>query len=164
MLTADHATIRTAARGMLAYALSCRSNMSDSGPAARVAGTAIGADRHLPHMATDEFLSCVSRQALERSAASESVAVGARVKDTRAALVKRFDGGVWHFPGALFALTPEEVSGGITRTGHYVRGFGGRGSEDGEDGADGSAPEGLDPEQTNADIDPDGESLPIAAE
>ncbi|MFT2520587.1 hypothetical protein ACMWQB_30750, partial [Escherichia coli] len=78
VLSADPDAIRTAARGMLIYALSCRANMSDSGLVARVAGDAIGADRHLPHMATDEFLSCLSRQALERTATEEAVAVAAR--------------------------------------------------------------------------------------
>jgi ParB/RepB/Spo0J family partition protein len=150
-LTADAGTIRSAARFMLAYALSCRANMSSSGAVARVAGVAIGADRHLPHMATEAFLSCLSRQALERSAANEAVAIGARVKDTRAALIKRFDGTTWHFPGALFGLTPEEVRGGITPSGRYVRGLGGNDGVDEDEFAPPTDPmDAIDP-----DPDPD---------
>lgn len=125
VLSADHGAIRTAARAILAYTLSCRANMSDSGLVARVAGTTIGAGQHLPHMATEEFLACLSRQALERTAGAEGVPAGVRVKDTRAALIKRFDGQTWHYPDAGFALTQLEISGGITPSGHYVRGIGG---------------------------------------
>ena len=59
-------------------------------------------------MATEEFLSCLSRQALERSAADAGVKVEVRVKDTRAALVKHFTDQTWRFPGAVFTLTEEE--------------------------------------------------------
>lgn len=66
VLTSDLKLVRTAARNMLVAALSCRDNMSNSGPGARIAGEAIGASLYLPTMATDEFLSCLSRQALEK--------------------------------------------------------------------------------------------------
>ena len=56
VLTADMPTIRAAARSVLTIALSCRDNMSDSGPVARVAGDAIGASGYLPNMATEAFL------------------------------------------------------------------------------------------------------------
>jgi ParB family chromosome partitioning protein len=108
VLTADHAVTHGAAREMLKHVLSCRANMTDSGISSRIAGEALGASHLLPSMATDEFLSCLSRQALERSAAAEGVKVEVRVKDTRAAMVARFKDATWRFPGALFALTPEE--------------------------------------------------------
>jgi ParB family chromosome partitioning protein len=110
MLTSDLDLVRTAARIMLAAALSCRDNQSNSGLVARIAGDAIGASLYLPNMATDEFLSCVSRAALEKSAAAEGVRAEARVRDTRAALVERFKAGTWVFPGALFRVTPEELA------------------------------------------------------
>ena len=122
VLTLDQDTIHAAARDMLKFVLSCRTNQTNSGVASRVAGVALGADRHLPHMATEEFLSCLSRQALERRAASEGVGLGARVKDTRAALVKHCDGSVWRFPGALFALSEQEDRGRQKRHGYYVGG------------------------------------------
>jgi len=110
VLTADLAAVRTAARSMLTSALSCRDNMTDSGPVARVAGDAIGADRYLPSMATEDFLSCLSKAALERAAVAEGVRVEARAKDTRARLIERFSNGVYVFPRARFQLTPEELA------------------------------------------------------
>ena len=108
VLTADPTLLHSAAREMLKFVLSCRANMTDSGVSSRIAGETLGAAAHLPTMATDEFLSCLSRQALERSAAEAGVKVEVRVKDTRAALVKHCDGKTWHFPGALFPLSAEE--------------------------------------------------------
>ena len=61
VITSDPAAVRSAARAMLAYALSCRDNWSQSGAVARIAGDAIGADSHLPNMATQEFLSSLSK-------------------------------------------------------------------------------------------------------
>ena len=109
VLTADPATVRAAARSVLTIALSCRDNISDSGPVARVAGEAIGAAGYLPNMATEAFLSCLSKAALERAAAAEGVRVEARAKDTRARMIERFKAGVYVFPGALFQLTAEEM-------------------------------------------------------
>jgi ParB family chromosome partitioning protein len=108
VLTADPAVLHAAARDMLKFVLSCRANMTDSGVSSRIAGETLGAATHLPNMATEAFLSCLSRQALERSATAEGVKVEARVKDTRASLVKHCAGKTWHFPGALFPLTEEE--------------------------------------------------------
>jgi hypothetical protein len=122
VLTADHAVLHAAAREMLKHVLSCRANMTDSGLSSRIAGEALGASDLLPSMATDEFLSCLSRQALERSAAAEGVKVEVRVKDTRAAMVARFKDATWRFPGALFALTPEERARGGTNLGRWVGG------------------------------------------
>jgi len=142
VITADDAAIRAAAREMLNTVLSSRDNMSNSGIGARIAGEAIGASAFLPTMATDEFLSCLSRQALERSAVAEGVAVEVRVKDTRARLVERFHGATWHYPGALFALTQEEVVE-EAQAARYVPGHGGSYGDD--DADEGAAPEdGLD--------------------
>ncbi len=139
VLTADHDVLHAAARDMLKIVLSCRANMTDSGVSSRVAGETLGAAAHLPTMATDEFLSCLSRQALERSATADGVKVEVRVKDTRAALVKHFDGKTWHFPGALFPLTEEERANAAARTGHWVSGStdaaGGAGGGDLEEGS-----------------------------
>jgi len=73
---------------------------------------AIDADAYLPNMATEEFLPSLSRAAPERSAAAQSVAPQARVKDTRAALIARFSAGTFIYPGARFALTEAELDGG----------------------------------------------------
>jgi ParB family chromosome partitioning protein len=115
VITSDDALIRKTAREMLVSVLSCRDNMSNSGIVARIAGEAIGATAYLPNMATEEFLSCLSRQALERSAATEGVRVEVRVKDTRARMVERFKDQTWHFAGGLFALSADEA-GAIATT------------------------------------------------
>ena len=47
--------------------LSCREGISKSGIVALVAGGAIGADGFLANMGTEDFLSCLSRPALEGS-------------------------------------------------------------------------------------------------
>ena len=110
VLSADPALVHAAARDMLKTALSCRANMSDSGINSRIAGVALGASDHLPSMASEEFLSCLSRQALERSAAEEGVKIEPRVKDTRAALIAHCKNRIWRFPAALFTVTDEEVT------------------------------------------------------
>jgi hypothetical protein len=136
VLTQDDDAVRAAARTMLVQTFSCRDNMSNSGIGARIAGDAIDATLRLPSMATDEFLSCLSRQALERQAATNSVRVEARVKDTRAGMVRHFEGATWHYPDAVFALSKLEVQGGITATGHYVPGTGGADPNNGSDPSD----------------------------
>jgi ParB/RepB/Spo0J family partition protein len=108
VLTADLDLLRQAARRMLAGVLSCRENRSQSGSVARIAGEAIGASLRLPNMATEDFLSCLSRGALETAARTESVNIAPRAKDTRARMVTRFKEGSFVYPGALFQLTPEE--------------------------------------------------------
>lgn len=99
----DPETLRIAARGVLIDALSCREGMSKSGVVALVAGSAIGADGFLANMGTEDFLSCLSRPALEGSCADTPVLPRARVKDTRAALVEHFKEGHFVHPAALFA-------------------------------------------------------------
>ena len=101
------ALLRQTAREMLISVLSCRDNMSNSGVVACVAGAAIDAVAYLPNMATEEFLACLSRAALERSAATEGVRVEVRVKDTRARMVERFKDGIWIYPGSRFTPRPK---------------------------------------------------------
>lgn len=109
VLTADRHAIHHAARGMLVATLSCRDNVSNSGVVARIAGETIGASLRLPSMATEEFLSCLSRHALEREAGENGLRVEARVKDTRARMVSHFAGATWHYPGALFKPTAADI-------------------------------------------------------
>jgi ParB family chromosome partitioning protein len=141
VLTSDFGLIRTAARSMLVAALSCRDNMSNSGPGARIAGEAIGASLYLPTMATDEFLSCLSRQALEKAATTEGVRAEVRVRDTRARFIERFTDTRYVYPGALFQVTPEEIAAAATPSpSHLVRWP----SEVRNDGFDGNTPTGED--------------------
>ena len=110
VLTADDGLLRQTAREMLVAVLSCRDNMSNSGVVACVAGAAIDAVAYLPNMATEEFLACLSRAALERSAATEGVRVEVRVKDTRARMVERFKEGTWLYPAGRFTLSAEALA------------------------------------------------------
>ncbi len=116
VLTSDDALVRQSAREMLISVLSCRDNISDSGVVARVAGAAIDAVAYLPNMATEEFLACLSRAALERSAAAEGVRVEVRVKDTRARLVERFKDGIWLYPDSRFTPSAKDLAD-LVRTG-----------------------------------------------
>ncbi|CAA0129148.1 MAG: plasmid partitioning protein [Hyphomicrobiales bacterium] len=102
-LLLDNDTLRIAARSVLAEVLSCRENRTDSGIVARVAGDVVGADNFLPNMGSDDFLSCLSRSALEGSCKDTPVLPRQKVKDTRAALVEHFKEGRFVHPAALFA-------------------------------------------------------------
>jgi hypothetical protein len=102
-LAFDGDTLRIAARSALIDALSCRENISKSGIVALVAGDVIGADGFLANMGTEDFLSCLSRPALEGSCKGTSVLPRQRVKDTRAALVEHFKEEQFVHPSALFA-------------------------------------------------------------
>jgi ParB family chromosome partitioning protein len=102
-LVFDMDGLRVAARAMLIDVFSCRENATNSGIVARVAGAAIGADEFLPTMGTEEFLSCLSRPALESACKDTPVLPRQRVKDTRAALVEHFRDGRFVHPAALFA-------------------------------------------------------------
>ncbi|GAV35675.1 chromosome-partitioning protein Spo0J [Roseomonas sp. TAS13] len=110
VLTHDPEALRAAAREMLQNVLSCRDGMTSSGPVARVAGDAIGADRFLPNMATDEFLKCLSKGAVERAASAENVLPRNTGKATREALIAHVGQGPYVLPAARFALTPSEVA------------------------------------------------------
>ncbi|MER8402562.1 ParB N-terminal domain-containing protein [Mesorhizobium sp. M1348] len=109
-LAFDMDTLRIAVRSLLIDVLSCRENRSDSGVVARVAGDVIAADSFLANMGTEDFLSCLSRQALESACADTSVLPRQKVKDTRAALVEHFKEGRFIHPSALFAPTPEKLT------------------------------------------------------
>ncbi|WID99920.1 ParB/RepB/Spo0J family partition protein (plasmid) [Bosea vestrisii] len=109
-LAFDMDTLRIAARSALIDALSARQNRTDSGIIARIAGEAISADGFLPNMGTEEFLSCLSRQALERSCKDTPVLPRARVKDTRAALVEHFKEERFVYPAARFTPDADEVA------------------------------------------------------
>ena len=154
VLTADRDLLRQAARKMLTGALSCRENRSRSGPFARIAGEAIGASLRLPNMATEEFLSCLSRSALETAAKAEGVDIAPRAKHTRARLVSRFKDGVFVYPGALFRLMPEELAV-AARPRHGHAGTGWVGPVTGEDGEDDGAAgaEGGDEDEAGFDND-----------
>lgn len=109
-LAFDRDTLRVAARSALIDVLSARENRTKSGIVARLAGDAIGADGFMPTMGTEEFLSCLSRQALECSCKDTPVLPRARVKDTRAALVEHFKEQRFVHPSATFAPTATEVA------------------------------------------------------
>ena len=114
-LAFDLDTLRIAARSVLADVLSCRENISKSGILALVAGGAIGADGFLANMGTEEFLSCLSRPALETSCKETPVLPRQRVKDTRAALVEHFKDGHFVHPSALFAPDAAALSAWLTQ-------------------------------------------------
>jgi hypothetical protein len=78
-----------------------------SGLVARIAGDdAINADQFLPNMASEEFVSCLSRTALEAVAETAGVPGRSKLKDTRAGVVEHFadrlvlpaPGGRWRLP------------------------------------------------------------------
>ncbi|RWB53799.1 MAG: plasmid partitioning protein [Mesorhizobium sp.] len=110
----DMDTLRIAVRSLLIDVLSCRENKSNSGIVARVAGDAIGANNFLANMGTDEFLSCLSRPALESSCKDTPVLPRQKVKDTRAALVEHFREGLFVHPAALFAPDKARLSSWLT--------------------------------------------------
>ena len=137
VLTADLDRLRQAARRMLTAVLSCRENRSRSGVFARIAGEAIGASILLPNMATEAFLPCLSRGALETAARAESVNIAPRAMHTRERMVKHFKDGTFVYPGALFRLTPEELAASAEpRHGRSAR-VGPVTGNDGEDGDEG---------------------------
>jgi ParB family chromosome partitioning protein len=109
-LSHDVERLRIVARQTLANVLSCSLGHGDSGLPARIAGDAIGADTHLGNMATEDFLSCLSKAAIERVGSSLNVLPRQRVKDTRAAVVVEAAGSTYIHPTALFALTQAEIA------------------------------------------------------
>lgn len=111
----DREMLHQAARKVLIEVLSCRENRTNSGFVARVAGDTIGADSFLPNMGTDEFMSCLSRPALEASCKDTPVLPRARVKDTRAALAEHFKEGHFVHASALFAPDVAELTSWTAR-------------------------------------------------
>jgi ParB family transcriptional regulator, chromosome partitioning protein len=114
-LAFERESVQQAARAVLMDVLSCRENRSDSGVVARVAGDAIGADSFLPNMGTEDFLSCLSRTALEAACKDTLVLPRPRVKDTRAELIKHFSDGRFVHQAALFAPSPDKVVAWVER-------------------------------------------------
>ena len=110
VLTSDPETTRTAARAVLRQVLSCRDGMTDSGVVARVAGDAIGANQYLPNMATDDFLKCLSKGAMERAATALNVLPRQTGKATRAALIEHVGEATYILPAARFTLSPADVA------------------------------------------------------
>jgi ParB family chromosome partitioning protein len=108
-LTQDVERVRIVARQMLANVLSCSLGAGDSGPAARIAGSALGADEHLAGMGNEEFLSCLSKAGIERVASSLGVLPRPRVKETRAEVIKQATGSTYVHPAAQFALSEAEI-------------------------------------------------------
>jgi ParB/RepB/Spo0J family partition protein len=131
----DMDTLQQAARSVLINVFSCRENRSDSGVVARIAGNAIGADAFLPNMATEDFLSCLSRTALEAACKDTTVLPRQKVKETRAALVKHFGDGRFVHPAALFAPAPEAITAWVER--HSAEGGEPDDAEDSLDGLNG---------------------------
>ena len=109
-LTTDPTTLRRAARAMLASVLSCQVGAAGSGTMARHAGAVIGADAWLPSMASEAFLGCLSKAALNEAAMASEVGRFDRAKDTRAALCRAFRERTYVHPAARFALTAEELA------------------------------------------------------
>ena len=106
----DMETLRIAVRSVLIEVLSCRRNMSNSGIVSRIAGALVGADSFLPNMGTEDFLQCLSRQALEAACADTSVLPRNKVRDTRAALVEHFRQERFVHTSALFAPEAAELA------------------------------------------------------
>ena len=123
VLSSDDTAIRTAARRMLAAVLSCQEDRSNSGPVACIAGDSIGASLRLPTMATDEFLSCLSKPGIEAVARAEGIRIHPRGKDTRAAVIDQFKKGHYVHPAALFARGAAAAgSAGVAATSGWVSG------------------------------------------
>ena len=110
MLSFETDTLRVAARSVLIEVLSCRRNISNSGIVSRIAGNAVGADSFLPNMGTEDFLLCLSRQALESACADTSVQPRNKVRDSRAALVEHFKEERFVHASALFAPDATELA------------------------------------------------------
>jgi ParB/RepB/Spo0J family partition protein len=118
-LTQDLDLLRDSARELLALVFSCRPGYNSSGLAARFAGDAIAADAHLPNMATEEFLPCLSKAALERAAASIGAVPGQRAKDTRAAIIKHTVNTTFVLPAARFVPDENELTTHQARVSSY---------------------------------------------
>ncbi|MBX4995903.1 ParB/RepB/Spo0J family partition protein [Rhizobium binae] len=145
----DMETVRVATRATLIDVLSCRRGMSNSGVVSRIAGEAVGANDFLPNMGAEDFLACLSRQALEAAAREVGIQPRPRVRETRSALVEHFkaDASFVHH-SALFAPDPQEIADLMRQADDAVSGDA---SADGNAGSAGDAPIGAnDTEDANA--------------
>lgn len=109
VLTSDVAMIRDAARRMLASVLSLEDSITNSGRLAVIAGETASAERRLPSMATEEFLSTLSKPHLERLAAEVDVLPRPTGKATRAAMVTQLSDQRWLHPAARFVLSDSDL-------------------------------------------------------
>jgi len=160
VLTQDLGVLRAAAREMLVEVLSCRTDMSQSGMNARYAGAAIGADALLPNMATTDFLKCLSKQAMERTASVNGVAPRNTGKETRAAMVAQYGGGTFVHPAALFPPTAQELQARRHR-GSLIVAERPDGEDEGNPTASGEDLDGIRAEEAGAEGDmPDGGAMP----
>ena len=135
-LTSDPALLHEAARAMLAYTLSCRENWSQSGAVARLAGDAIGANAHLPNMATTEFLSCLSKAAMEGVARGLNVPVQPTGKATRGAVIARVGEGRWIYPQAVFSDGAETMAAEVASEQRRASCMAGAADDEADDAAD----------------------------
>lgn len=112
VLTNDPQTLREAARSALRFGLSLRTTNygGNSGAVARIAGAAVDADRHLPTMATEEFLSCLSKSEIETVGSAHGVLPRPTGKATRAALIGQLKDAAFIYPGARFGLSAEDAT------------------------------------------------------
>ncbi|WP_324504128.1 ParB N-terminal domain-containing protein [Acidiphilium rubrum] len=160
LLTFDPDTIRTGARAMLKHALCLRDGFGmQSGPVARIAGNEIEAERFLPNMATQEFLSCLSKPEIERIGSASGVLPRQTGKATRAAVVDRFKTERFIYPGAAFALTSDEAAK-LAESHARHNGDPGSGDDDPdgaetEQGADDASPDDADPAEGDDAADPE---------
>jgi ParB/RepB/Spo0J family partition protein len=160
-LAYDRETLAQVARLVLTEVISAREGRSNSGILALVAGAAVGADSFLPNMGTEDFLSCLSRPALEASCVGTAVLPRARVKDTRAALVEAFKEGSFVHPTALFAPDPTEISAWAAR--HAVADDEDADPEASDDSTEHDAP-GAGADDGKLSEAEDAEAWPVAAE
>jgi len=159
-VTSDSATLQKAARAMLAYTLSCRQNWSGSGAVARLAGDAIGADAHLPNMASTEFLSCLSKAATEGVAIGLGVPVQPTGKATRGAVIARVGEGRWVYPQAVFSRAAEAMAEQVVHEGGRASWLAG-GTDTEADDADGTP---LDEDLSGDGLDGDDDGAPTPDE
>ncbi len=151
-LAFDQDTLRVAVRSVLIDVLSCRRGMSNSGMVSRVAGDAIGADEFLPNMGTEDFLLCLSRQALEATCAEAAVQPRQKVRETRTALAEHFANEHFIHPSGRFAPPAEELLAWI-RAGAVMDVTGASSHED--DSGDVDNPADEEQGQINEDADQD---------
>ncbi len=108
LITGDIDTLRASARGILAEVLCCKVGMTGSGTVARIAGASIKADGYLPNMATDDFLTKLSKNGITRAVQAEKILPRNTGKEMRAALKEHVGQGIYIHPAAWFALTNDE--------------------------------------------------------
>ena len=159
LITGDIDTLRASARGILAEVLSCKVGMTGSGIVARIAGASIRADDYLPNMATDDFLTKLSKNGITRAVQAEKILPRNTGKEMRAALKEHVRQGIYIHPAAWFALTDDEQKDLARRRADDLAGDSTPTSDDPEDpdGLDdtaGSAPEDQDEEEDASVIPP----------